>query len=78
MLDVAADIPGLPGLFLAGLVSAGLSTMSAHLNTVAGTIYEDFIDPCLPDSNEKEKRAAKIMKVHRKVSLLVLLDKSNN
>lgn len=79
MLDVAADIPGLPGLFLAGLVSAGLSTMSANLNTVAGTIYEDFIDPCLPDSNEKEKRAAKIMKVHRKVSsLLVLLDKSNN
>lgn len=79
MLDVAADIPGLPGLFLAGLVSAGLSTMSANLNTVAGTIYEDFIDPYLPDSSEKEKRAAKIMKVHGKVSsLLVLLDKSND
>ncbi|XP_071862299.1 sodium-coupled monocarboxylate transporter 2 [Bombus fervidus] len=62
VLDVAADIPGLPGLFLAGLVSAGLSTMSANLNTVAGTIYEDFIDPYLPDSSEKEKRAAKIMK----------------
>ncbi|XP_076635648.1 sodium-coupled monocarboxylate transporter 2 [Colletes latitarsis] len=62
VLDVAEDIPGLSGLFLAGLVSAGLSTMSANLNTVAGTIYEDFIDPWLPNSNDKEARAANIMK----------------
>ncbi|XP_053994281.1 sodium-coupled monocarboxylate transporter 2-like [Hylaeus volcanicus] len=63
VLDVAANIPGLPGLFLAGLVSAGLSAMSAALNTVAGTIYEDFIDPWLPENNNKETRAANIMKV---------------
>lgn len=62
VMDVAAGIPGLPGLFLAGLVSAGLSTMSAHLNTAAGTIYEDFIDPWLPECNNKEARAATIMK----------------
>lgn len=65
VLDVAADIPGLPGLFLAGLVSAGLSTMSAGLNTVAGTIYEDFIDRWMPESN-KETKAANIMKVQRR------------
>ena len=65
VLDVAANVPGLPGLFLAGLVSAGLSTMSAGLNTVAGTIYEDFIDPWMPDSN-KETKAANIMKVQRR------------
>lgn len=64
VLDVAANVPGLPGLFLAGLVSAGLSTMSAGLNTVAGTIYEDFIDPWMPASNDKETRAANIMKVY--------------
>ncbi|KAG7201898.1 hypothetical protein KM043_004612 [Ampulex compressa] len=63
VLDVAADVPGLPGLFLAGLVSAGLSTMSAGLNTAAGTIYEDFIDPYLAESANKENRAANIMKV---------------
>ncbi|KAG5318278.1 SC5A8 protein, partial [Pseudoatta argentina] len=62
VLDVAANVPGLPGLFLAGLVSAGLSTMSAGLNTVAGTIYEDFIDPWMPENN-KETKAANIMKV---------------
>ncbi|EFN79439.1 Sodium-coupled monocarboxylate transporter 1 [Harpegnathos saltator] len=63
VLDVAANVPGLPGLFLAGLVSAGLSTMSAGLNTVTGTIYEDFIDPWMPESNDKETKAANIMKV---------------
>lgn len=63
VLDVAVNIPGLPGLFLAGLVSAGLSTMSANLNTVAGTVYEDFIDPWLPDSPNKEIRASRIMKL---------------
>ncbi|KAL6443066.1 hypothetical protein ACFW04_002798 [Cataglyphis niger] len=63
VLDVAADVPGLPGLFLAGLVSAGLSTMSAGLNTVAGTIYEDFIDRWMPESNDKETKAANVMKV---------------
>ena len=58
VLDVAADIPGLPGLFSSRSCQRCLSTMSANLNTVAGTIYEDFIDPYLPDSSEKEKRAA--------------------
>lgn len=63
VLDVAANAPGLPGLFLAGLVSAGLSTMSGGLNTTAGTIYEDFIDSWIADTPDKEKKAAKIMKV---------------
>jgi len=67
VLDVAADVPGLPGLFLAGLVSAGLSTMSAGLNTVAGTVYEDFIDRWMPESNNKENKAANIMKVQRQM-----------
>lgn len=66
VLDVAANVPGLPGLFLAGLVSAGLSTMSAGLNTATGTIYEDFIDPWMPESNDKEAKAANIMKVQRR------------
>ncbi|KAL5235937.1 hypothetical protein ACI65C_003347 [Semiaphis heraclei] len=43
VMDVAANFPGLTGLFVSGIVSAALSTMSAQLNTVSGTIYEDFI-----------------------------------
>ncbi|XP_043279035.1 sodium-coupled monocarboxylate transporter 1-like [Venturia canescens] len=63
VMDVAGNIPGLPGLFLAGLVSAALSTMSASLNTVSGSIYEDFIEPWVAESEAKEAKAAKIMKV---------------
>lgn len=63
VMDVAGNIPGLPGLFLAGLVSAALSTMSASLNTVSGSIYEDFIEPWIPEGEGKEAKAAKIMKI---------------
>ncbi|XP_066595800.1 sodium-coupled monocarboxylate transporter 1-like [Prorops nasuta] len=63
VMDVAGNIPGLPGLFLAGLVSAALATMSASLNTVSGIIYEDFLQDLIPDSPNKEKKAAFIMKV---------------
>lgn len=73
VLDVAANVPGLPGLFLAGLVSAGLSTMSAGLNTVAGTIYEDFIDRWMPESNDKETKAANIMKVQKRARVRNIL-----
>lgn len=68
-MDVAGHLPGLPGLFLAGLVSAGLATMSASLNTVSGTIYEDFISPLIPDSSKNEAMAANIMKVEQYVSI---------
>ncbi|XP_011269020.1 sodium-coupled monocarboxylate transporter 1 [Camponotus floridanus] len=62
VMDVAGHLPGLPGLFLAGLVSAALATMSAGLNTVSGTIYEDFISPWVPERSRKEATAANIMK----------------
>lgn len=77
VLDVAANVPGLPGLFLAGLVSAGLSTMSAGLNTVTGIIYEDFIDPWMPESNDKETKAANIMKVQRRIYYAIRNRKKN-
>ncbi|GAB1858968.1 Sodium-coupled monocarboxylate transporter 1 [Camponotus japonicus] len=62
VMDVAGHLSGLPGLFLAGLVSAALATMSAGLNTVSGTIYEDFISPWVPESSKKGAMAANIMK----------------
>ena len=62
-MDVAGKIPGLPGIFLAGIVSSALSTMSASLNTLSGTIYEDFIDKWIPESPKKDATSANIMKV---------------
>lgn len=60
VMEVASKIPGLPGLFIAGIFSAALSSMSSSLNTIAGTIYEDFISPNFPKATEK--RASDAMK----------------
>lgn len=60
--DVAGYIPGLSGLFVAGVFSAALSTISSGLNTLSGTLYEDFIKEWLPVTTS-EKTASNIMKV---------------
>ncbi|XP_069699547.1 sodium-coupled monocarboxylate transporter 2-like isoform X3 [Periplaneta americana] len=61
VMDVAGSIPGLPGLFVAGVFSASLSSMSSCLNCLAATIYEDFVRPNLK-GDESEQRAGWIMK----------------
>ncbi|KAK9502655.1 hypothetical protein O3M35_011381 [Rhynocoris fuscipes] len=61
VLDVAGHIRGFSGLFMAGVVCAALSSMSTALNTVAGTIYEDFVEPMLSEK-PTEKKASLIMK----------------
>uniref|UniRef100_A0A2S2RBZ7 Sodium-coupled monocarboxylate transporter 2 n=1 Tax=Sipha flava TaxID=143950 RepID=A0A2S2RBZ7_9HEMI len=43
VMDVAGKYPGLTGIFISGIISTSLSVMSAQLNTVSGTIYEDFV-----------------------------------
>lgn len=60
VMDVASRIPGLPGVFIAGIFSAALSTMSSCWNTLAGTIYEDFIRDRM--SNASEEKASTMMK----------------
>lgn len=46
VLDIASSVPGLPGLFVAGIFSAALSTMSSSLNSLGATLFEDFVRPC--------------------------------
>ncbi|XP_011501766.1 PREDICTED: sodium-coupled monocarboxylate transporter 1-like [Ceratosolen solmsi marchali] len=47
VMEMAQSIPGLPGLFVSGVFSAALSTMSTGLNSMSGVIYEDMIKPWL-------------------------------
>ncbi|XP_076754285.1 sodium-coupled monocarboxylate transporter 2 [Xylocopa sonorina] len=47
VMQMAESVPGLPGLFVAGVFSAALSTMSTGLNSMSGVIYEDMIKPRL-------------------------------
>lgn len=43
VLHVGSKVPGLPGIFVAGIFSAALSTMSGLLNTMSCMIYDDFL-----------------------------------
>lgn len=43
VLETMSNIPGLSGLFVAGIFSASLSTVSACLNSLAAVTLEDYI-----------------------------------
>ncbi|XP_071451826.1 sodium-coupled monocarboxylate transporter 1-like [Hetaerina americana] len=62
VIEMAGSLPGLPGLFVAGVFSAALSSMSTALNSMSGVIYEDFISPFL-NPKPSEERASFIMKI---------------
>lgn len=42
VVDAIGHIPGLSGLFVAGIFSASLSTVSASLNSLAAVTIEDY------------------------------------
>ncbi|XP_058824324.1 putative sodium-dependent multivitamin transporter [Topomyia yanbarensis] len=45
VVDAMGNIPGLPGLFVSGIFSASLSTVSAALNSLAAVTLEDYLKP---------------------------------
>lgn len=61
IMEIAENVPGLSGLYISGIVSAGLSTLSAYLNCLAGTVYEDFISPFMSDKIS-QKAVSRILK----------------
>ena len=44
-MDILGIFPGLPGLFVAGVFSAALSSLSTGLNSLAAIFLEDFLKP---------------------------------
>ncbi|XP_078050254.1 sodium-coupled monocarboxylate transporter 2 isoform X2 [Augochlora pura] len=61
VMELSTSIPGLPGLFVACVFSAALSTMSTGLNSMSGVIFEDMIKPWLrgPISDTAASRTMK-------------------
>ncbi len=40
-------IPGLTGLFIAGILSGSLSTVSSAINSLAAVSWEDYVHPII-------------------------------
>jgi len=57
VLHVAGDIPGLPGLFMAGVFSGSLSTISTGLNALAAIALRDFMPAKMRESMSDKKQA---------------------
>ncbi|CAG7816219.1 unnamed protein product, partial [Allacma fusca] len=45
--DYLSDYKGVTGLFIAGVLSGSLSTLSSSINSLAAVTLEDYIKPCL-------------------------------
>ena len=60
MLELFHEYPGLPGLFIAALAAASLSTISSGLSSLSAVTYEDFIKIFFKDM--KEQTATNISK----------------
>lgn len=49
VMDILKDMPGLPGMFIAGVFSAALSSLSTGLNAMSAVVLEDFCKPFMKD-----------------------------
>lgn len=45
VMDTLGELPGLSGLFIAGVFSAALSSLSTCLNSMSAVVLEDFVKP---------------------------------
>jgi len=57
VLDIAGTVPGLPGLFMAGVFSGSLSTISSGLNALAAVALKDFVSPRMRQNLGEHKQA---------------------
>nr|XP_022341925.1 sodium-coupled monocarboxylate transporter 1-like [Crassostrea virginica] len=45
VMSIFGSIPGMPGLFIASLFSASLSTLSSGLSSLSALVWQDFVRP---------------------------------
>lgn len=61
VVDRMSDMPGLPGLVVAGIFSGSLSTVSSAINSLAAVTLEDYIRPLVKLSDSKSPILLKIL-----------------
>ncbi|KAG8293146.1 hypothetical protein J6590_025245 [Homalodisca vitripennis] len=62
VMEVGKGFPGLAGLFIAGIFSASLSSISSWLNSIAGMLYKDVMAVYFPAVCHSESTQSKIIK----------------
>ena len=55
VVDTMGNLPGIPGLFVAGIFSGSLSTVSSAVNSLAAVTIEDFLKVSLCSHISKDK-----------------------
>ena len=75
MMKVCSQIPGLPGLFIAGIFSGALSSVSSFVNSLAAVTIEDLVKPLLASRSIvlSEKKEAFVTKIIALVFGLICL-----
>jgi len=65
VMESSGSLPGVPGLFVAGLYSASLSTVSSGLNSLAAVTLEDFVRPLVSPtmSDVSATRISKLLSI---------------
>ncbi|KAF6733846.1 Sodium-coupled monocarboxylate transporter 1 [Oryzias melastigma] len=54
VMDILADFPGIPGLFVAAAYSGTLSTVSSSINALVAVTVEDFIFPVWKNLTQRQ------------------------
>ncbi|KAJ2947733.1 hypothetical protein O0L34_g9509 [Tuta absoluta] len=54
VMDLLGEWKGLPGIFVAGVFSAALSSLSTGLNSMAAVVLEDFWKPFFKDLSQRQ------------------------
>ncbi|KAK9737967.1 Sodium:solute symporter family [Popillia japonica] len=67
VMETVGHLRGVPGLFIAGVFGAALSSLSVILNSTSMVILEDFVKGCMR-MNPREKKATMFVKI---VSLIL-------
>ncbi len=63
-MDLLGNYPGVPGLFVACVYSAALSTVSSGLNSLAAVCLKDFIQPYYQMNERRATNVTKLLGKH--------------
>lgn len=70
VVDALGHLKGLPGLFVSGIFSASLSSISAAVNSVAAVVVEDYMKPFYSKMSKKSMTESQLTFYSKLIALL--------